>query len=42
MKTGLTEYMLLKIARSITRAKSLVSLHLCNNPGVTTRLKDHL
>ena len=41
-KTGLTEYMLLKIGKALSRTKSLLSIHLCDNPGVTDRLKDYL
>ena len=40
--TGLSEYMLLQIANAISRAKSLVSIHLCSNPGTSQRLKDFI
>lgn len=40
--TGLTEYMIVQIGHSIRRAKSLNSVHLCSNPGSTTRVKEFL
>lgn len=40
--TGLTEFMMLKIGDAIARAKSLLSIHLCSNPGSTPRVKDFL
>lgn len=40
--TGLTEYMLVGIGRGIRRAKSLLSIHLCDNPGSSARVKDYL
>lgn len=40
--TGLTEYMILQIGRSLRRAKSLLSIHLCQNPGSTPRAKEYL
>lgn len=40
--TGLSEFMMLKIGDGIARAKSLLSIHLCSNPGSTPRVKDYL
>ena len=40
--TGLTEYMILQIGTSMTRAKSLLSIHFCSNIGSTQRVKDYL
>ena len=40
--TGLTEYMMLHIGTAMRRAKSLLSIHLCNNPGATDRVRDFL
>ena len=42
MNTGLTEYMILLIGRSLTRSKSLLSIHLCMNPGTTPRIIEYL
>ena len=39
-KTGLTEYMIVKIAKAMRRAKALCSIHLDGNPGVTPRVKE--
>jgi hypothetical protein len=39
---GLTERMLVDVGSSLTRAKSLLSVHLCGNKGVTDRLKQYL
>ena len=41
-QTNLTEYMLWKIGSSLARAKSLVSIHLSGNQGITPSLKKHL
>ena len=40
--TGLTEHMLLQIGKALTRSKSLLSIHLCMNPGATPRVSDYL
>lgn len=40
--TGLSEAMLWYIGTALRRAKSLVSLHLSGNPGVTKNVKDYL
>ena len=40
--TGLSEYMMVQIARAVSRAKSLISIHLCSNPGTTERVKDYI
>ncbi len=39
---GLTELAIKTIGFSIRRAKSLLSLHLSDNPGVTTPIKSYL
>ena len=40
--TGLTEYMIVKIARAIRRAKALCSIHFDGNPGISQRVKDFI
>jgi hypothetical protein len=40
--TGLSEAMLWFIGAALRRAKSLISLHLSGNPGVTPALKEYL
>ena len=40
--TGLTEYMIVAIGRNMRRAKSLLSIHLCQNKGATPRVKEYL
>ena len=40
--TGLTEMMLVQVANAIARAKSLISIHLCSNPGTTLRVKEYV
>ena len=42
VNTGLTEYMIVKIAQAMRRAKALCSIHLGSNPGVTQRVKDFM
>ena len=37
-QTNLTEYMLWKLGSALNRAKSLVSLHLSGNQGITPAL----
>lgn len=39
-RTGLSERMILKVARAMKRAKSLVSIHFCSNPGATERCRE--
>ena len=41
-QTNLTEYMLWKIGESLARAKSLVSIHLSGNQGITPAYKKHI
>jgi len=40
--TGLNEKQLWYFGRAMRRSKSLRSLHLCGNPGITPRLKEYL
>ena len=40
--TGLTEHMIVLIARAMRRAKALCSIHLDSNPGITQRVKDFI
>ena len=40
--TGLTEQMIVDIAVALRRAKSLLSVHLCGNKGVTERSKEFM
>lgn len=40
--TGLSEPLLWCIGTSLRKSKSLISLHLSNNPGITKKLKDFL
>lgn len=40
VSTGLTELMIVELAIAIRRSKSLLSVHLCGNRGVTDRIKD--
>ena len=41
-KTGLTEFMIVKIAKAMRRAKALCSIHFDSNRGVTQRVKDYV
>lgn len=40
--TGLNEAMLWYLGTALRRAKSLISLHLSGNPGITSTLKEYL
>lgn len=40
VSTGLTEHMITELAKAMRRSKSLLSVHLCGNKGVTDRVKD--
>jgi hypothetical protein len=40
--TGLNEGMVMHIGTALRRAKSLVSMHLSGNPGVTAQMKEYL
>jgi len=42
VSTGLTELMIVELANSIRRSKSLLSVHLCGNKGVTDRVKNYM
>ena len=41
-QTNLTEYMLWHIGKALTRARSVISLHLSGNQGVTPTLIEQL
>ena len=41
-KTNLNEYMIWKIGSALSRAPSLISIHLTGNPGITIALKKQL
>ena len=40
--TGMGEYAIQNIGATLRRAKSLRSVHLCGNPGITNRVIDYI
>ena len=40
--TGLTEFVLRQIARALRKSRSLVGIHLSENPGLTQEVKEYI